>query len=81
MSRHDCCKAWTDMPADRRTKWGWQVLHTYSHSRVPFTAERLADVGHITVEQAGKAIGIAVGRGWLYPADGDYVGRLAPRRR
>lgn len=84
----DCCKAWDDLPAERRAKWGWQVLHTWAHSRVPFTVDRLADTGRISIDQAAKAVEIARQRKWLFRAGGGastpddhlYVGRLAPRR-
>lgn len=76
-----CCKKWDELPAARRQKWPWQVLHTYAHSRVPFTVGRLAEVGLITEEQAAKAVQIAVERDWVHLAGPKlYVGRLAARR-
>lgn len=85
----NCCKAWEDLPAERRAKWGWQVLHQWSHSRIPFSAQRLSDVGRLDdVEAAGKAIEIALQRKWIFRADRSasggaelYVGRLTARKR
>jgi hypothetical protein len=61
-----CCRKYMDLPSDRRGKWLWQVLHRWSHSRIPFTLARLADDGRATPAEAADAIKAAIDRKWIF---------------
>lgn len=83
-----CCPAWDELAADRRAKWGWQALHAWGHSRVPFSVDRLAETAGITPEAAADAVEIARQRKWVRRAGIAertgarlYVGVLTARRR
>lgn len=45
------------------------VVHALRFTAVPFTAECVAELGNVTVAQAGAAIRHGLGTGWITPAD------------
>lgn len=78
---YECCKAWDDLGADRRARWDWQVIHQFSHSRVPFSVATFAERANVDQERALYLIGEAKSLKWLFTGDpGTWHGRLPTRR-
>lgn len=75
-----CCAKWNRQSVERRRSWAWQVLHVWAlHSSVPFTAQRLADEGRVSLKVAEEMIAEALDLKWLLHAQrragGDLYGR------
>jgi hypothetical protein len=60
-----CCPAWDALGTMARAEWAWQVLHQLSHSDVPFSAGRFAELARVDDDTARELIAYARRRRWI----------------
>lgn len=76
-----CCRDWMELPATKRDRWAWQVIHQLAHSRVTFSVRTFADLAKVPDKEAEEMVQEARRWKWVWvTAQGVWVGRLAKRK-
>lgn len=77
-----CCRQWEDaVTIEQRAEWPWQVVHEFSHSRIPFTVATLADRARISEDVATVLADEGLSMKWLHMlGERLYVGALQRKR-